>query len=155
MKFKTLTAPIALAAVMGLAPAAFAQNMIGTQQINEADRAAVAEHCRTLAMGSDDAAEGATTSGGEEGNSGNADDDSVESNGLSEDAGTMSGATPTHGNEGNVDDDSPNPATAAAGDTDAAATATTGLEGNQDQDEFTGTINMNLITLADCQAAGM
>ena len=66
MKIRTLTAPIALAAVLGFGPAAFAQNMVGTQQVTEADMAAVAEHCRTLAMGSDDQAAGATVAGGSE-----------------------------------------------------------------------------------------
>ena len=127
MKIKTLTAPIALAAVLGFGPAAFAQNMVGTQQVTEADMAAVAEHCRTLAMGSDDQAAGATVAGGDAGNSGNADNDSVSSTGGPDaDAGTMDGAQPTTGNEG-----------------------------NQDADQFSGTINMEVITLADCQAAGM
>ncbi|WP_347139940.1 hypothetical protein [Paracoccus sp. SSK6] len=155
MKIKTLTAPLAMAAVLGFGSTAFAQNMIGTQQINEADRAAVAEHCRTLAMGSDDQAAGATEAGGDAGNSGNADDDSVSGTGPDADAGTMDTAKPTTGNEGNQDDDTPDPATAAAGDTDAAATATTGVEGNQDADQFSGKINMEIITLADCKAAGM
>ncbi|MFC3169037.1 hypothetical protein [Paracoccus fontiphilus] len=154
MPIKTFTAPIALAAVLGFGSAAFAQNMVGTQQVNEADMAAVAEHCRTLAMGSDDKAMGATVSGGDAGNSGNADNDAVSGTGPDTDAGTMDGAQPTTGNEGNQDDDAPNPATAAAG-ADTSATATTGLEGNQDADQFSGSINMEVITLADCQAAGM
>ncbi|MTD99489.1 hypothetical protein GIY56_04210 [Paracoccus sp. YIM 132242] len=154
MKIKTLTASIALAAVLGFGPAAFAQNMIGTQQITEADMAAVAEHCRTLAMGSDDQAPNATVAGGDAGNTGNADDDSVSGTGPDADAGTMDAAQPTTGNEGNQDDDAPNPAAAAAA-SDNTATGTTGLEGNQDADQFSGKINMEIITLADCQAAGM
>ena len=154
MKIKTLTAPIALAAVLGFGPAAFAQNMVGTQQVTEADMAAVAEHCRTLAMGSDDQAAGATVAGGDAGNSGNADNDSVSSTGGPDaDAGTMEGAQPTTGNEGNQDDDAPNPNAIAS--TAGPASGTTGVEGNQDADQFSGTINMEVITLADCQAAGM
>ncbi|WP_306752110.1 hypothetical protein [Paracoccus actinidiae] len=154
MKIKTLTAPIALAAVLGFGPAAFAQNMVGTQQVTEADMAAVAEHCRTLAMGSDDQAAGATAAGGDAGNSGNADNDSVSSTGGPDaDAGTMDGAQPTTGNEGNQDDDAPNPNAIAS--TAGPASGTTGVEGNQDADQFSGTINMEVITLADCQAAGM
>ena len=154
MKIKTLTAPIALAAVLGFGPAAFAQNMVGTQQVTEADMAAVAEHCRTLAMGSDDQAAGATAAGGDAGNSGNADNDSVSSTGGPDaDAGTMDGAQPTTGNEGNQDDDAPNPNAVAS--TAGPASGTTGVEGNQDADQFSGTINMEVITLADCQAAGM
>jgi hypothetical protein len=154
MKIKTLTAPIALAAVLGFGPAAFAQNMVGTQQVTEADMAAVAEHCRTLAMGSDDQAAGATVAGGDAGNSGNADNDSVSSTGGPDaDAGTMDGAQPTTGNEGNQDDDAPNPNAIAS--TAGPASGTTGVEGNQDADQFSGTINMEVITLADCQAAGM
>ena len=154
MKIKTLTAPIALAAVLGFGPAAFAQNMVGTQQVTEADMAAVAEHCRTLAMGSDDQAAGATVAGGAAGNSGNADNDSVSSTGGPDaDAGTMEGAQPTTGNEGNQDDDAPNPNAIAS--TAGPASGTTGVEGNQDADQFSGTINMEVITLADCQAAGM
>ena len=154
MKIKTLTAPIALAAVLGFGPAAFAQNMVGTQQVTEADMAAVAEHCRTLAMGSDDQAAGATAAGGDAGNSGNADNDSVSGTGGPDaDAGTMEGAQPTTGNEGNQDDDAPNPNAIAS--TAGPASGTTGVEGNQDADQFSGTINMEVITLADCQAAGM
>lgn len=150
---KTLTAPIALAAMMGLSSTAFAQTMVGTQQINEADMAAVQEHCRTLAMGSDDQAGSATMPGGAAGNSGNADSDSPVEAGVTPDAGTMDGAMPTTGNEGNQDNDNPNPDAVdpAAG----PASGTTGLEGNQDADQFSGTINMEVITLADCQAAGM
>lgn len=154
MKIKTLTAPIALAAVLGFGSTAFAQTMVGTQEVNEADMAAVAEHCRTLAMGSDDQATSATDPGGEAGNTGNADDDSVAGEMPDADAGTMDAAQPTTGNEGNQDDDSRDPAAAAAA-TDNSATATTGLEGNQDADQFSGSINMEIITLADCQAAGM
>jgi hypothetical protein len=153
MKIKTLTAPIALAAVLGFGPAAFAQNMVGTQQVTEADMAAVAEHCRTLAMGSDDQAAGATVAGGDAGNSGNADNDSVAGTGPDTDVGTMDGAQPTTGNEGNQDDDAPNPNAIAS--TAGPASGTTGVEGNQDADQFSGTINMEVITLADCQAAGM
>ncbi len=153
MPIKSLTAPLALAAALGLAPAAFAQNMVGTQQINEADMAAVAEHCRTLAMGANDQATSATDPGGEAGNSGNADDDSVAPTGPTPDAGTMDAAQPTTGNEGNQDDDAPNPNAIAGADT--SATATTGNEGNQDADQFSGSINMEIITLADCQAAGL
>lgn len=154
MTIKTLTAPLALAAVLGFGSTAFAQTMVGTQEVNEADMAAVAEHCRTLAMGSDDQAPNATVSGGDAGNSGNADDDAVAGAGPDTDAGTMDAAQPTTGNEGNQDDDSPNPATAAAA-SDNSATATTGVEGNPDADQFSGSINMEIITLADCQAAGL
>lgn len=154
MSIKSLTAPLAIAAVLGLGSTAFAQTMVGTQEISEADLAAVAEHCRTLAMGSDDQATSATVSGGDAGNSGNADNDSVAGSGPDADAGTMDGAQPTSGNEGNQDNDTPDPAAAAAA-SDNSSTATTGLEGNQDADQFSGTINMEIITLADCQAAGM
>lgn len=154
MKITTLTAPLALAAALGFGSAAFAQNMVGTQQITEADRAAVAEHCRTLAMGSDDQAPNATVSGGDAGNSGNADNDAVAGEGGPDpDAGTMDGAQPTTGNEGNQDQDSPDPA--AIPSTAGPASGTTGNEGNQDADQFSGSINMEVITLADCRAAGL
>jgi hypothetical protein len=65
----------------------------------------------------------------------------------------MDGAQPTTGNEGNQDDDAPNPNAIAS--TAGPASGTTGVEGNQDADQFSGTINMEVITLADCQAAGM
>lgn len=154
MSIKSLTAPLAIAAALGFGSTAFAQTMVGTQEINEADMAAVAEHCRTLAMGSDDQATSVTEPGGDAGNSGNADNDSVAGTTPDTDAGTMDGAQPTTGNEGNQDNDSPDPAMAATA-SDNTATATTGLEGNQDADQFSGTINMEVITLADCQAAGM
>ena len=154
MSIKSLTAPLAIAAALGFGSTTFAQTMVGTQEISEADMAAVAEHCRTLAMGSDDQATSATEPGGDAGNSGNADNDSVAGATPDTDAGTMDGAQPTTGNEGNQDNDSPDPAMAATA-SDNTATATTGLEGNQDADQFSGTINMEVITLADCQAAGM
>ncbi|MCZ0963546.1 hypothetical protein [Paracoccus benzoatiresistens] len=153
MHIKMLAAPVALATALGLGSTAFAQTMVGTQQIDEADMAAVTEHCRTLAMGSDDQATSATDAGGEAGNSGNADNDSVSTTMPEPDAGTMDGAQPTTGNEGNPDNVSSSP-TATAG-ADSSATATTGLEGNPDADQFSGTINMEVITLADCQAAGL
>ena len=153
MKITTLTAPIALAAALGFGSTAIAQNMIGTQQITEADMAAVAEHCRTLAMGSDDQAEGATVAGGAAGNSGNADNDAVAGTGPDADAGTMDGAQPTTGNEGNQDDDSRDPTAIAS--TAGPTSGTTGAEGNQDADQFSGSINMEIITLADCQGAGL
>ena len=53
----------------------------------------------------------------------------------------------------NQDDDAPNPNAIAS--TAGPASGTTGVEGNQDADQFSGTINMEVITLADCQAAGM
>lgn len=154
MSFKSLTAPVALAAALGFGSTAFAQTMVGTQEISEADLAAVTEHCRTLAAGSDDQATSATDPGGEAGNSGNADNDSVSGTMPDTDAGTMDAAQPTTGNEGNQDNDSPDPAAAGMA-SDNSATATTGLEGNQDADQFSGTINMEIITLADCQAAGL
>ena len=152
MMIKSLTAPMALAAVVGFGGTAFAQNMVGTQQITEADMAAVQEHCRTLAMGSDEGGT-ATMPGGDAGNSGNADNDTVAGTGPTPDAGTMDGAQPTTGNEGNQDNDTPDPAAIPA--TAGPTSGTTGLEGNQDADQFSGTINMEIITLADCQAAGM
>lgn len=147
MTTKTCAVTLAMAAILGLGSGAFAQNMVGTQRINQADLAAVAEHCRTLAMGQDTPTADPA--------SGNADYDATTT--PPENSGTMDGAKPTTGNEGNVDDDWPDPATAPVGngDTDAALTATTGLEGNVDADEFSGTINLNDITLADCKAAGM
>ena len=142
MKIKTLTAPIALAAVLGFGPAAFAQNMVGTQQVTEADMAAVAEHCRTLAMGSDDQAAGATAAGGDAGNSGNADNDSVSSTGGPDADASASAICFCRRERSTSTSKSP-------------ASGTTGVEGNQDADQFSGTINMEVITLADCQAAGM
>lgn len=152
MPIKSLTAPLALAAALGFAPAAFSQTMVGGQEVSDADLAAVTEHCRTLAMGSDDQAAGATTPGGDAGNTGNADDDSVSGTMPDTDAGTMDGAQPTTGNEGNADNDqrSGEPMPDAQTPTD-----TTGNAGNADADEFSGTVNMEVITLADCQAAGL
>lgn len=152
MHIKSLAAPIALATALGFGQAALAQNMVGTQQITEADMAAVQEHCRTLAMGTDEGGS-ATTPGGDAGNSGNADNDAVAGTGPTPDAGTMDGAQPTTGTEGNQDNDMPDPA--AIPDSAGPTSGTTGLEGNQDADQFSGTINMEVITLADCQAAGL
>lgn len=143
MPIKTITAPIALAAVLGFGSAAFAQNMVGTQQITEADMAAVAEHCRTLAAGQ--------TTPTSDPVDGNVDNDATTAPAAN--SGTMDGATPTTGNEGNVNHDAPNPT--AIPSTDGPTSGTTGVEGNPDADQFSGGINMEIITLADCQAAGL
>lgn len=143
MFIKSLTAPLALAAALGFGSSAFAQTMVGGQEVSDADMAAVTEHCRTLAMGSDDAVQG---------NDGNVDNDSVAPTGPDTDAGTMDGAQPTTGNEGNADNDqrSGDPMSDAETPTD-----TQGNDGNENNDEFTGSVNMEVITLADCQAAGL
>lgn len=143
MFIKTLTAPIALAASLCLAPAAFAQTMVGGQEVSDADLAAVTEHCQTLAMGSNSETPDPA--------SGNIDNDSTID--PVENAGTMDGAQPTTGNEGNPDNDMPDPATAATADTPVDDTS--GNDGNPNNDEFSGTVNMEVITLADCQAAGL
>lgn len=147
MPIKTLTAPIALAASLCLAPAAFAQTMVGGQEVSDADLPAVTEHCQTLAMGSNSETPDPA--------SGNIDNDNPAEPGNApvENAGTMDGAQPTTGNEGNQDMDMPDPAAAAAADTPTDDTQ--GVDGNQDADEFSGTVNMEVITLADCQAAGL
>ncbi|WEF23271.1 hypothetical protein [Paracoccus sp. S3-43] len=141
MKIKTFTAPLALAAMLG--STAFAQTMVGDQEVSDADLPAVTQHCQTLATGS--------TTATSDPADGNADDDSDATPPAN--AGTMDGAQPTTGTEGNVDDDSPDPATAATAGT--PVDSTTGNDGNQDADEFSGSINLDLITLADCQAAGL
>lgn len=50
MTLKTLASPIALALAAGLSlsSVAFAQTMVGNQEVSDADLSAVTEHCATL-----------------------------------------------------------------------------------------------------------
>lgn len=144
MPVKMLAAPITLAVAIGFGGTAFAQTMVGGQEVSDADLPAVTEHCQTLVTGSNVATS--------EPMDGNVDDDSTTD--PVENAGTMDAAQPTTGNEGNQDHDAPDPATAAAADT-PPVDDTGGMDGNADADQFTGSVNMEVITLADCQAAGL
>jgi hypothetical protein len=61
---KTLVSPLALAFGLALTGAVAAQNMIGDQDVSDADWSAVQEYCDTLAA--DEAVEGDVTTGPEE-----------------------------------------------------------------------------------------
>lgn len=125
MPRKTVSSTFALAAagVFALSSAAFAQTMVGDQEVSSEDLAAVTEHCQTLAAdteapATDDMA--ATTDDGTAG------DDATTGDMASDDAATDDMAT--------------------GATTDAPAT---------DGDMADGGVDLEAITLADCEGAGL
>src|SRR5690554_5131691 len=125
MSFKTFASPIALAAAaaLTLGSAAFAQTMVGDQEISDEDLPAVTEHCLALAEGVtvDDAAAEAPAEADVE-------------------AEVNANAVPAApGEDAAVADD------AGAADADAAA----------DNAGELPALDLEAITLEDCQAAGL
>lgn len=148
MKIRTYTSPFALAAVVALSfgSAGFAQTMIGDQEVGDGDLAAVKEHCAMLA-GTDSAATDATTLPA--GADGNQDDDKT----MAEPTDMAPADAPT-AVDGNVDADTPDPADAATAETAESASPDI-ASGNPDAEEMPGGVNLQQITLAECEAAGM
>ena len=126
------------AAALMIGSAAFGQTAVGGQDISDADLPAVTEHCETLATGAD-----ASVDPG----SGNPDAEDTE---MSTMEATPDDTMPTDGTEGNADAD----AAEIMPDTAEATDGTDGADGNVDADGFTG-INLQDITLEDCEAAGL
>lgn len=141
---------LAINAVTGMAfgGAAFGQTMIGGQEITSGDLAAVTAHCEMLAAG------GATTDVAP-GNTGNPDTTGLEANADASDLGDASNEDVVAGNEGNPnagESDANEAADGMVGETDVAAD---GNSGNVDAEAEVATLNLQDITLADCEAAGL
>ena len=151
MTYKAFTSPVALtaAAVLSLSSAAFGQNMIAGQEIQQGDLAAVTAHCEMLA------GETPTAANAADGNAGNIEaEDNLPS-------GDMVAATPTpapipaDGNSGNIEAEDNLP----DGDqTDVMATPAPveadGNSGNIEAEDNMVSLNLQDLTLQDCQEAG-
>lgn len=114
MRFKTIASPLALVAALALSSTAFAQTMVGDQDISDDDLPAVTEHCAMLAD---------ADAGMEAGNGDTAADDAV--------------ADDTAADDMAADD-------ATAADDSMAADDTAEI-----------TVDLEAITLEECQAAGL
>ncbi|WP_410218658.1 hypothetical protein [Paracoccus sp. (in: a-proteobacteria)] len=149
MTYKALTSPIALtaAAVLSLSSAAFGQTMVGGQEVNQGSLPSVTEHCAMLA------GQAPTSATETHANSGNVD---AEDNVPEEQAMDMSATEEVDGNSGNIEAEDNLPEGELA---DVAATpAPTDPQpqtGNADADDNVGLVNLQAITLADCQEAGL
>lgn len=153
---KSVASPLAMAAaaVLAFAPAAFAQTTtVGTQEINAADLPTVTTHCEGLV------GQSTVQTTGLDPNSGNPDAEEEAPEGVAPAGATdLSASTEptTAPNSGNIDQEEVAPegelaqvdATPAPVETDAAA-------GNIDAADSQVEVNLDEITLADCQAAGL
>lgn len=143
MSFRTLASPLALATALALSSTAFAQTMVGDQEISEADMPAVTEHCEMLATeapAAGDAAAGGAAAGDAAGDA-------------------AAGGAAAGGDAAAAGD-------AAAGDTMAADTTAEGdaAAGAETTDPMAEggaaaggetTLDLEAITLEDCEAAGI
>ena len=136
-------------AALAFGGAVSAQTMIGDQEVSAGDLPGVTAHCEMLAAG------GGTTEV-MPGNTGNPDTTGLEQNAAATDLGTAGTEETVPGNTGNPDeakDADAMAATTTAG-TDTAATPPAN-SGNVDAEETAGAVDLQRITLAECQAAGM
>lgn len=135
-------------AAIALGGAVSAQTMIGDQEVNAGDLPGVTAHCEMLAAG------GATTEV-TPGNAGNPDTTGLEANPDATDLGAAGAEETVPGNTGNPDEaeDADTMATATTSGTDTAAPEAN--SGNVDAEEIAGAVNLQQITLAECQAAGL
>ena len=132
-------------ATLALGSAAFGQQMIGDQELTPATLPSVTEHCETLASGADEDVV--------PGNSGNvpAADNDIETESGSELGSEMNEMTEP-GNTGNPE----TTVTESALAPDPAAVAVPGNSGNADAESSNvAGINLSVITLEECQAAGL
>ncbi|WP_265500550.1 hypothetical protein [Paracoccus beibuensis] len=151
MTYKAFTSPIGLtaAAVLSLSSAAFGQNMIAGQEIEQGDLAAVTAHCEMLA------GETPTTENAADGNSGNIDaEDNLPAGDMAEAEATPAPMA-ADGNSGNIDaeDNLPEGDQAEAMATPAPVDAE-GNSGNIDAEDNMVSLNLQALTLQDCQEAG-
>ncbi|MCF3972548.1 hypothetical protein [Paracoccus salsus] len=142
MKFRFFAATTATALVLG--GAAFGQTMIGDQEVSAGDLAAVTAHCAMLAQGS-------ATADVEPGNTGNPGTTGLEESPEATEFGSDENEDVVPGNTGNAD--------AADNMNAAAAPATDELApdanaGNPEAETTTLSVNLQQITLAECEAAG-
>lgn len=151
MTYKAFTSPVALttAAVLSLGSAAFGQTMIGGQEIGQGDLAAVTAHCEMLA------GQAPTAENQADGNSGNIDaEDNLPAGDQVE--ATATPAPAADGNSGNIDaeDNLPEGDQAQVMATPAPVEAD-GNSGNVDAEEDMVGLNLQALTLEDCQEAGL
>lgn len=136
MPSKTASSTLALAAagVFALSSAAFAQTMVGDQEVSSEDLAAVTEHCQTLA-----AAETETT--GTDSMAATTDDAMTGDDAATGDMASDSAATDDMASDGAATDD--------------MATGATTDDTASDGDMAGGGVDLEAITLADCEGAGL
>lgn len=136
-------------AAMAFSGATFAQTMIGDQELSAGDLPAVTAHCEMLAQGGSDTAV-------VPGNSGNPDNAGLEPGADATDFGTEANeADVVAGNSGNPDQagNSDNIDSMAAAGTDELAPDAN--SGNPDAETDLLSVNLQMITLEECQAAGI
>jgi|DeeseametaMP1786_FD_contig_21_66121_length_519_multi_17_in_0_out_0_1 hypothetical protein len=147
MKFKALAMTTAMAMTIG--GTAFGQTMIGEQEVSKSDVAFVQAHCEMLASG------GTESDMATMGNSGNPDSDGTEPNPDATEFGSEADAEVVAGNSGNPDAGEADENKAAEGMVSETELGPEGNSGNPDAESDIPTVNLQQITLADCEAAGM
>lgn len=135
-------------AALALGGAVSAQTMIGDQNVSVGELPSVTAHCEMLSAGTG-------TTEGEPGNTGSPETTGREANTDATDLGTTAGEAGVPGNSGNADaaKDSVNAAAGTVASTEN--TAPPANSGNMDAEEAVGRIDLQKITVADCQAAGL
>ncbi|MBC9247754.1 hypothetical protein H4P12_13820 [Paracoccus sp. 11-3] len=143
----------AAAAIMFTAStAAFGQVMVGEQSVEAGDLPAVEAHCAMLATG------GTESNMAEAGISGNPDTAGQEADADAAQLGSTANEAAPEGNAGNPSAEADAATEAATGDTSSSTTeqvAVAGNSGNPDAEEASGGVNLQQITLAECEAAGL
>ncbi len=147
MKFKALAMTTAMAMTIG--GTAFGQTMIGEQELSKADVPFVKAHCETLASG------GTESDMATMGISGNPDADGMEPKPDATDFGSESNEDVVAGNAGNPDAGEMDENQAAEGMVSETELAPEGNSGNPDAETDVPSVNLQQITMADCEAAGM
>lgn len=147
MKFKALAMTTAMAMTIG--GTAFGQTMIGEQEVSKSDVAFVQAHCEMLASG------GTESDMATMGNSGNPDTDGMEPKPDATDFGSASNEDAVAGNAGNPDAGETDENQAAEGMVSETELGPEGNSGNPDAETDVPSVNLQQITLADCEAAGM
>lgn len=153
---KSVASPLALAAaaVLSFSPAAFAQaTTVGTQEINAADLPTVTTHCEGLVGQSTVQATGLDP------NSGNPDAEENAPEGVAPAGATdLSGSAEptTAATSGNIDQEEvPPEGELAQAEASPAPVESDPASGNIDAADSQVEVNLDEITLADCQAAGL
>lgn len=146
MTYKVLS--FTAAALVALNSAAFAQTTVGSQTVDAGDLPSVRAHCEMLAGG------GTESTMEEAGISGNPDaDDVAEAQAAGSAAPADEATSPIE--SGNDDAADAQQQVAEASEAAPTTTAPAGTSGNPDAEENVASINLQQITLADCQAAGL
>lgn len=150
MTKKAIISPLALAAVVAFSPAAFAQTMIGDQEITRGSLPAVETHCARLA-GTDTGADTVLDSGNIDA------EDQAPTGELAGGTDLSQPGTPdADPNLGNPDAAEIAPTGDQVATAGGSAPPTDATSGNTEADgDIPGSINLQAITLADCQAAGL